>query len=174
MPPWERGSTSKFPLALFSESELIFYCCCFSQQSARISPQEIWTPTKALSSMGSCLSQHSTDAPWLRLRGAGAGSQVIPRCVCPMPDAQVGKTSWVPWQMVLGPKTPTESHFVHRWMPNHNCKKRRQKGGMSYAMMILTSLLKVLFFYSYLKLLANVYSRAKSKQLLIYKKVFLF
>ena len=110
----------------------------------------------------------------MRLRGAGTGSQVIPRCVCPMPDAQVGKTSWVPWQMVLGPTTPTESHFVHRWMPNHNCKKRRQKGGMSNATMILTSLLKTLFFYSYLKLLANVYSRAKSKQLLIYKKIFLF
>ena len=70
---------------------------------------ETSTPTNALSSMGVSPKQHSPGSHWRRLRGAGGGSQLMPRSVCPITYAQVHKTSWASWQMMVGPTTPTET-----------------------------------------------------------------
>ena len=87
------------------------------------------TPTNALSSMGVSPEQPSPGSHWRRLRGAGGSSQLIPRSVCPMPDAQVRETSWASWQMMVGPTTPTETLLFTEGCQTITIKRVHRKEG---------------------------------------------
>lgn len=80
LPPWGRLSTGRVSLTFSVHPNSYFL---LFQWSTRIPPQEFWTSTKALSSLGVCLSQNLT----LAKRGTSVGSltsscTAMLRCIC--------------------------------------------------------------------------------------------
>lgn len=76
----------------------------FLQNSARISPQEIWSSTKPLLFVSVCSNQHSPGLPWMQPKEAGAGSESCWKTISLLLD--VGETPlrslslwcWIPQQ----------------------------------------------------------------------------
>lgn len=137
---YSSGLWYKVLLTLSKAFKLFFFVV--AQQSSRISLQETWTSTKALSSVSVC-----ARCPWLR--GVKANSQVSASSTAhtevflPIPQFTGGwDSSRDPWHMVLDLTISTEALlFMNKWMLNFRCLKGEQKGGTSYGVMMLTSIL---------------------------------
>lgn len=121
LPPWGRLSTGRVSLtfSVHPNSYFLLFQC-----STRIPPQEFWTSTKALSSLGVCLSQNFLT---LAKRGARVGSLTSPsciamlRCICLLQMYRFARILSNPLAYVSRYHNLHRGTFIHGWILKFSC-----------------------------------------------------